>query len=157
MQAQPNLGTLDRYLRLLGGLVLLASGASQRRPSLAKAALLGLGAMKVAEGVTGWCPLLQVAGVSTNGVQSHNNTRSGQRSDARSAAHMHHPGLSNRAERQHSETDTHGHAAASERSHHRHSAESGSHGHAGHRESRPSDYGRDQFARELEDALDTLH
>ncbi|MCL6600220.1 YgaP family membrane protein [Alicyclobacillus macrosporangiidus] len=69
MHIKPNLGVVDRYIRLAGGLVLLASASGQRKLSLSRYALAGLGAMKVAEGITGWCPLVQLAQATAELVQ----------------------------------------------------------------------------------------
>lgn len=62
---KPNIGTLDRWLRLTAGLMIYGSGLAQQRHSLSRYALLSLGSMKVAEGITGWCPLLELTGGST--------------------------------------------------------------------------------------------
>jgi hypothetical protein len=64
---QQNIGMLDRYLRLLCGLVAFGAGAQMKRgSSFAKGALLTFGAMKIAEGVTGWCPIMHACGVRSN-------------------------------------------------------------------------------------------
>ncbi|MGI6344367.1 MAG: YgaP family membrane protein [Bacillota bacterium] len=60
MEVEQNVGLFDAYLRITGGLWLLACGIV-RKSNL----MIGLGAMKVAEGITGWCPLLQMLGLST--------------------------------------------------------------------------------------------
>jgi hypothetical protein len=57
-----NLGTLDRYVRLVGGMMLISSALSMRR-SMVKQAVMALGAMKVAEGAIGWCPIMHMVGV----------------------------------------------------------------------------------------------
>ncbi len=62
---QQNIGTVDRYLRLTSGILILTGGLQMRRASLAKSALLAVGAMKITEGITGWCPLLSAFGVTT--------------------------------------------------------------------------------------------
>lgn len=61
---QQNIGILDRYVRITGGLLIYAGGFQMRR-SFSRGALLTLGAMKVAEGISGWCPLLYAMGVQT--------------------------------------------------------------------------------------------
>ncbi len=59
---ESNIGMVDRYFRLASGLVLLGTAMTMRKRSvLAKGALLSLGAMKIAEGATGWCPLIYLA------------------------------------------------------------------------------------------------
>jgi hypothetical protein len=64
---QQNIGMLDRYLRLMCGLVVFGAGVQmKRRSSFAKGAMLTFGAMKIAEGVTGWCPIMYACGVKTN-------------------------------------------------------------------------------------------
>jgi hypothetical protein len=62
---QKNIGVADQYLRLVSGLVALASAAQCRRNSLTQALLTAYGATKVAEGVTGWCPLMYALGIRT--------------------------------------------------------------------------------------------
>ncbi|MCL6453099.1 MAG: DUF2892 domain-containing protein [Alicyclobacillus sp.] len=59
-----NIRTSDRYVRLAGGLFLMASALTQRKQTLASRLLLGFGAMKVAEGIMGWCPLMHALGVT---------------------------------------------------------------------------------------------
>lgn len=55
-----NVGRLDAYIRVTGGLTLLGWGITKRStPAIA------LGAMKVAEGVTGFCPMLYLVGLDT--------------------------------------------------------------------------------------------
>lgn len=61
---QQNIGILDRYIRVTGGLLMYAGGFQMRR-SFSRGALLTLGAMKIAEGISGWCPLLYAMGVQT--------------------------------------------------------------------------------------------
>ncbi|WP_034429895.1 YgaP family membrane protein, partial [Caldisalinibacter kiritimatiensis] len=63
---EKNVGDVDAYLRITGGLTVLGLGI-MKKSSL----LVGLGAMKVAEGVTRFCPLLYITGYSTN----HNKTQ----------------------------------------------------------------------------------
>lgn len=95
---QQNIGMLDRYLRLMCGLVVYGAGAQMKRgSSFAKGAMLTFGAMKIAEGVTGWCPIMYACGVKTNqdgstsqnvgeqtqGRQTHKAFLSGQSTDNR--------------------------------------------------------------------------
>lgn len=90
MQIKPNLGVVDRYIRLAGGLVLLASASGRRKWSLSRYALAGIGAMKVAEGITGWCPLVQLAQATTEAVEGEAEARPRQhehREGAKDAAH----------------------------------------------------------------------
>lgn len=60
----PNIGVADRYVRLAGGLLLMGSALTQRRSTIAKQLLLAVGAMKVTEGIMGWCPVMHLAGVT---------------------------------------------------------------------------------------------
>lgn len=55
-----NVGKLDSYLRLTGGLTLLGIGISKESNTL-----IALGAMKVAEGITKFCPVFYMMGQST--------------------------------------------------------------------------------------------
>ncbi|MTI47010.1 YgaP family membrane protein [Sporosalibacterium faouarense] len=56
-----NVGKLDSYLRITGGLTMLGIGISRD-----SGALITLGAMKVAEGITRFCPVLYLMGKTTN-------------------------------------------------------------------------------------------
>lgn len=57
---QKNVGQLDAYMRISGGLTLLGWGIMKRStPAVA------IGAMKVAEGVTRFCPMLYLLGLNT--------------------------------------------------------------------------------------------
>ena len=90
---QQNIGTVDRYLRLTSGILILTGGLQMRRGSLAKSALLAVGAMKITEGITGWCPLLSAFGVTTleegaNAQPSQSNQQGNPRSN-------HHPATDN--------------------------------------------------------------
>lgn len=62
---KPNIGTLDRYLRLSAGLIIFSSGITGRRSPLSRSVLTVLGAAKIAEGITGWCPLVALTTGST--------------------------------------------------------------------------------------------
>jgi len=59
---KPNEGTLDRALRIGGGIVLIG---------LAVSGLLGpwayVGVVPLATGLIGWCPLYQVLGINSCG------------------------------------------------------------------------------------------
>lgn len=55
-----NVGKIDSYLRITCGLTMLGIGVSKESN-----ALIALGAMKVAEGVTKFCPMLYLMGKST--------------------------------------------------------------------------------------------
>ncbi|MCF8564503.1 DUF2892 domain-containing protein [Alicyclobacillus tolerans] len=79
---QSNIGLLDRYIRFTTGAFVLASAVQMRRNSLAKNALLLFGASKLAEGVTGFCPLLYAAGVRN--PESEQNAQTGQNQNAAS-------------------------------------------------------------------------
>ncbi|MET3291767.1 UNVERIFIED_CONTAM: hypothetical protein ABID98_004337 [Brevibacillus sp. OAP136] len=64
---QKNVGTIDAVIRITFGLLGLAYGAGKmsRRPYRTPGWLMFLSAMKVAEGVTGFCPMLKMMGAST--------------------------------------------------------------------------------------------
>lgn len=65
---QSNIGVVDRYIRLASGILAVGAALGMRRgrgSRIAKAALLSFGAMKIAEGVTGFCPLMYAAGVKS--------------------------------------------------------------------------------------------
>ncbi|MDP3487157.1 MAG: DUF2892 domain-containing protein [Bacillota bacterium] len=55
-----NVGQLDAYIRITGGLTLFGWGISKKSmPAIAA------GSMKVAEGVTRFCPMLYLLGLDT--------------------------------------------------------------------------------------------
>ncbi|HEX6970721.1 MAG TPA: DUF2892 domain-containing protein [Limnochordia bacterium] len=62
---EENVGPLDAYLRVTAGLMLLGWGASRRHTKLVSGLLMAVGAMRVAEGVTRWCPVLELLGKNT--------------------------------------------------------------------------------------------
>lgn len=70
---QPNIGRVDRYIRLASGVLLLASGLQRGRRSLGKTVLVSLGASKIAEGVTGWCPLTYLMSILSTSINSENS------------------------------------------------------------------------------------
>ncbi|HHY82675.1 MAG TPA: DUF2892 domain-containing protein [Clostridiales bacterium] len=55
-----NVGELDAYLRITGGLTLLSIGIMGSSKTLSL-----LGSMKVAEGITRFCPILYLMGKNT--------------------------------------------------------------------------------------------
>lgn len=55
-----NVGQLDAYIRITGGLTLLGFGVAKKSTPAIFA-----GAMKVAEGVTRFCPMLYLLGLDT--------------------------------------------------------------------------------------------
>lgn len=82
-----NINMLDRYVRLASGLVLMGCALSMKRRSVvARSALLGFGAMKVAEGATGWCPLVYLAENLPMG-NDETSQRSGSRSESNAVSH----------------------------------------------------------------------
>jgi len=56
-QPEENIGVLDAYLRLLGGFALLALGMGRKLGRASSFLAILLGASKVAEGITRYCPL----------------------------------------------------------------------------------------------------
>lgn len=71
-----NVGTIDASIRITLGLLGLAYGIGKmsRRNGRAPWALMMLSAMKVAEGITRYCPMLDAAGISTHeGKELMNN------------------------------------------------------------------------------------
>lgn len=55
-----NVGIIDAYARLSCGLTMIGVGISKKSKSL-----ITLGAMKTAEGITGFCPMYYLLGIST--------------------------------------------------------------------------------------------
>lgn len=62
-----NVGMVDAYVRVSGGLMLVAFGAAAmaRRPNLGSVLAITLGSMKVAEGITRYDPMFDAMGIST--------------------------------------------------------------------------------------------
>ncbi|MCL5676379.1 MAG: DUF2892 domain-containing protein [Firmicutes bacterium] len=62
-----NVGRVDAYVRLSGGLMLVAFGAAamSRRINLGSVLAITLGSMKVAEGITRYDPMFDAMGIST--------------------------------------------------------------------------------------------
>ena len=60
-----NVGTFDAYLRITFGLVALGLASSRRMSGSSSTLLTLVGAMKVAEGITRFCPALWALGLST--------------------------------------------------------------------------------------------
>lgn len=56
-----NIGDVDAYIRLAGGLTLLGVGIAKKSTPV-----IALGAMKITEGITRFCPVLYLLGLSTN-------------------------------------------------------------------------------------------
>lgn len=57
---QKNVGNLDAYMRITGGLFMIGTGIMRSSKTM-----IGLGAMKVAEGITRFCPMLYLLNLST--------------------------------------------------------------------------------------------
>jgi hypothetical protein len=60
---EKNVGLIDSYMRLSCGIFMVGWGISKKSPLL-----LGLGAMKVAEGATRFCPMLHMLGMSSHNL-----------------------------------------------------------------------------------------
>ncbi|MGI6114320.1 MAG: YgaP family membrane protein [Mahellales bacterium] len=60
-----NVGDMDAYLRIAVGLYMVGSGILK-----ASRAKIFLGSMKVAEGITRFCPMLYLMNLSTNNSES---------------------------------------------------------------------------------------
>ncbi|MBS4536583.1 DUF2892 domain-containing protein [Clostridium sp. D2Q-14] len=56
-----NVGNLDAYIRITAGLTLFGCGILKNSKSS-----MFLGSMKVAEGITRFCPMLYIMGMSTD-------------------------------------------------------------------------------------------
>lgn len=59
-----NVGDTDAYLRIAGGLTMLGVGVMDR-----SRLMVAFGAMKVAEGITRYCPLLDMLNLNTTGQE----------------------------------------------------------------------------------------
>lgn len=67
MSQQPteNIGVVDAYLRLFGGFTLLALGAGRKLGKSGSVLAVLFGASKVAEGITRYCPILDLMDLTT--------------------------------------------------------------------------------------------
>jgi len=79
-----NVGTLDASMRITLGLIGLAYsiGRMSRRPYRAPWFLMTMSAMKVAEGLTRFCPMLYAMGTNTRNDQEGLKTMMGQMKNA---------------------------------------------------------------------------
>lgn len=73
MNLPRNVGRLDAYLRITLGLATLVWGASRRLGWWGPVLTLA-GAMKVAEGITGYCPMLHALGARTTEAGGEQST-----------------------------------------------------------------------------------
>ncbi|MFD1677338.1 YgaP family membrane protein [Alicyclobacillus fodiniaquatilis] len=71
---QQNIGTADRYMRMFTGILAIGCATTRRRrhSPFGNALLLSFGAMKVAESVTGWCPLQYVSQTLSCNMEDRN-------------------------------------------------------------------------------------
>ena len=83
---QQNIGILDRYLRLTSGLLMYAGAFQMRRYSLSRSALLALGSMKIAEGATGWCPMMYAMGIRSLEEEGQTKGTQGREAESGSAS-----------------------------------------------------------------------
>jgi len=58
-----NVGFIDSHIRLSCGIFMVSWGIVRKSPLM-----IGLGAMKVTEGVTRWCPVLHSLGISSESL-----------------------------------------------------------------------------------------
>ncbi|MFB5191621.1 YgaP family membrane protein [Alicyclobacillus fastidiosus] len=54
---QQNMSTPDRYIRMVTGLLSIGMASRRRSSPITRTLLWSFGAMKLAEGATGWCPM----------------------------------------------------------------------------------------------------
>ena len=67
-----NIGTVDRVVRFLGGILLLLAGLFVLRNSIAQGILLVLGIIAILESFIGYCYLYQLFGINTCGKDKKN-------------------------------------------------------------------------------------
>lgn len=60
---QKNVGKIDAYMRITCGLFMIGTGIMRSSKTM-----IGLGSMKVAEGITRFCPMLYLLNLSTTGL-----------------------------------------------------------------------------------------
>src|SRR5690554_1175185 len=60
---EKNVGTLDAYIRITLGFMMLGGGIMKKCP-----VKIAIGSGKIAEGITRFCPMLHVLGISTNNL-----------------------------------------------------------------------------------------
>ncbi|WP_407655168.1 YgaP family membrane protein [Alicyclobacillus dauci] len=122
---QQNLGSVDRYFRLVTGLVSLSCAARRRQSPMSKAFLLSFGAMKVAEGVIGWCPMQYASEILTDRNDKRSSSPDHNMHSSEGSSHQHRdtriertdPNQANRSRGHDSKSDTH----SDDDNHYRHS------------------------------------
>ncbi|QSO53895.1 DUF2892 domain-containing protein [Alicyclobacillus curvatus] len=62
-EIQPNIGKVDRYIRMTAGLFMLGSALTHRKSGFGNKALLVVGSMSLTEGILGWCPMMAMFGI----------------------------------------------------------------------------------------------
>ncbi len=70
-----NLSSLDRCLRILLGILMLAAGWAGLAGGVWRIALQVFGWIPLATGLLGWCPVYALLGISTLRPSSRNNKR----------------------------------------------------------------------------------
>jgi hypothetical protein len=65
-----NVGGLDRTLRIIGGLILLALGIFLAKPVVWTVVFIIIGALLILTGLFGFCALYIPLGISTRGTKS---------------------------------------------------------------------------------------
>ncbi|GMA61859.1 DUF2892 domain-containing protein [Alicyclobacillus fastidiosus] len=75
---QQNISTPDRYIRMVTGLLSLGMASRRRASPMTRTLLWSFGAMKLAEGAIGWCPMQAVTelmGNQSQQQQKHSSSR----------------------------------------------------------------------------------
>ncbi|EPZ43991.1 hypothetical protein N007_11885 [Alicyclobacillus acidoterrestris ATCC 49025] len=82
---EQNLSTVDKYVRMVTGLLALGVASRRRVSPMTRTILWSFGAMKLAEGATGWCPMQAVTERLTN-QKSSRSSQSSSRNDSRASS-----------------------------------------------------------------------
>ncbi|WP_258111428.1 DUF2892 domain-containing protein [Alicyclobacillus sp. SP_1] len=103
---EQNISTLSRYSRLVTGIVTVAAASSASRNRNMSLAMTSFGAMKMAEGILGWCPMMYVCNRLFGTEQSKGSASSQEtrRNESQSAT-MHSSSQTTAASRQASPKD----------------------------------------------------
>ena len=81
-EIQPNIGKMDRYIRMTAGLFMIGSALSNQKSGTFSKTLLAVGSMSLTEGILGWCPMMAMFGIqdTTGSVGEEKSNPSGKTS-----------------------------------------------------------------------------
>ena len=87
-EIQPNIGKIDRYIRMTAGLFMIGSALSNQKSGTFNKTLLAVGSMSLTEGILGWCPIMAMLGIrdTTGSVGEEKSSPSGGKTSQHGAA-----------------------------------------------------------------------